>query len=391
MSLPNNILLVLNGHKYVSYFFEPIAQIAHMQGIKVNLAIPDAGEFEEKNWPLATSVRKFKVMLCVTNPCAVLREIFQKAFIPIDTQLLHVVTTHMIFLCLLRLTIRREHFEGIFVMHFIGLGRALGGTGYLCWFIRTTLKGLWLVRPRRGIIYRCIFLNDDDHRVLYSIFGDREVKYCKIPGAGVRKDRFDYHSIDLSHDFAQPYKLLFVGRLIEEKGIEKFVRLISEINTRSAVRVIGEIVGGFETEIYQSKIQTLVRKLRLSDVLNFVGSVENPAPHFKNSHFLIFPSYYGEGVPTVLLESQYCGTPCLASDIAGCREAIIDGVTSHIVATDRVDDWLSAFLQMIDATNYAKMSESAHHWVSQNFDAITLATSTIEWICREFETEYEGK
>jgi len=391
MRLPNNILFVLNGHKYVSYFFEPIAQIAHIKGIKVNLAIPDAGEFQEKNWPLATSVKNFKVTLGETNLFGFFREIFQEAFIPVGTQILHVVTTHMIFLCLLRLIIRREHFEGIFVMHFIGLGRALGGTGYLSWLIRNTLKGLWLVRPRRGITYRCIFLNDDDYRYLCSIFGDREIKFCKIPGAGVRKDRFHYHSNDLAHDFVQPYRLLFVGRLIEEKGIERFVRLISEINKRSAVRVIGEIVGGFETEIYQSKIQALVKRLRLSDVLNFVGSVENPALYFQNAHFFIFPSYYGEGVPTVLLESQYCGTPCLASDIAGCREAIIDGVTSRIVATDRVEDWLSAFLEMIDRTGYANMSESAHHWVSQNFDATTLATSTIEWVCREFETEYAGK
>lgn len=381
MNRKTNILFVLNGHKYVSYFFEPIANYARKHGLKVGLAIPSSGLYQEKNWPLDDTVKRFTAVDSKKQICRFFSEIFQAPFVKANTHILHVVTTHMIFLLLLRIIIRREHFSGIFVMHFIGLGRALGGSGTFSLIIRALFKLIWIMRRRDGLVYHCIYLNEDDLSVLKSIFGSKNVTYYKVPGAGIRKDRFQFCKKSLT----QPIRLLFLGRLIKEKGIERFIRLIEAIDRQTDVVVVGEIVGGFENKEYEAKIKQSVRASNLTDIIEFAGEVNEPNSYYQNAHFFIFPSYYGEGVPTVLLESQYCGTPCLASNIAGCREAVLDGITGRLVPSANTAEWLLEFMKMFEEMDYEEMCSRAHDLVSEQFDAELLAAKTIDWLISEYK------
>jgi glycosyltransferase involved in cell wall biosynthesis len=179
---------------------------------------------------------------------------------------------------------------------------------------------------------------------------------------------------------------LFLGRLIKEKGVENFINLIADIKKHTDIPVIGDIVGGFEKPNYERKIKKIVKAKKLTDTVKFIGEVKYPSSYFQKSHFFIFPSYYGEGVPTVLLESQYCGTPCLASNIAGCREAVLDGVTGRLVSSESAEDWLSEFIKILEDMDYQEMNIQAHKWVSDKFDAEYLSSKTIDWLTKEFET-----
>jgi glycosyltransferase involved in cell wall biosynthesis len=383
MSKATNILLVLNGHKYVSYFFEPIAQYARSQGLKVGLAMPLSGLHNEKNWPLDNEVTRFKTVTSIKHIFGFFSEIFQAPFVASNTHILHAVTTHMIFLLLIRLSIRREHFSGMFVMHFIGLGRALGGKGFFSFIIRILFKLIWALRRRKGLTYSCIYLNEDDYQMLTSVFGTKHVTYFKVPGAGIRKDRFQFHKKSV----AQPIRLLFLGRLIKEKGIERFIRLIEDIDRRTDISVIGDVVGGFENSAYGAKIKRSVSTSKLRGIINFVGEVSEPNAYFQKAHFFIFPSYYGEGVPTVLLESQYCGTPCLASNIAGCREAVLDGVKGRLVPSAGAEDWFFEFMKIFEEMDYQEMCSRAHNLVREQFDAELLAAKTIDWLILEHDKD----
>lgn len=386
MSRATNVLFVLNGHKYVSYFFEPIAQYARRLGLKVGLAMPLSGLYEEENWPLDCKIKRFKAVTSIKHIFGFFSEISQAPFVASSTHILHAVTTHMTFLLLLRLSIRREHFSGLFVMHFIGLGRALGNAGLLSFIIRMLFKLIWILRRRKGLTYRCIYLNEDDYQVLVSVFGTKHILYYKVPGAGIRKDRFQFHEKSVG----QPIRLLFLGRLIKEKGIERFIRLVEDINNFSDLTVIGDVVGGFESEAYEAKIQRSVRERDLTEIVIFKGEVKEPNAYYQNAHFFIFPSYYGEGVPTVLLESQYCGTPCLASNIAGCRDAVSDGVTGRLVPSASAADWFSEFMKLLEEMDYQEMCIQAHRMTSEKFDAELLAMKTIDWLISEHEKSKQG-
>jgi glycosyltransferase involved in cell wall biosynthesis len=45
----------------------------------------------------------------------------------------------------------------------------------------------------------------------------------------------------------------------------------------------------------------------------------------------------GEGLPNVLLEAQWVGTPIVTTDVGGAREAILDGRTGFLGPNDDAD------------------------------------------------------
>ena len=50
----------------------------------------------------------------------------------------------------------------------------------------------------------------------------------------------------------------------------------------------------------------------------------------KKSTIVVLPSYR-EGFPKILMEAAACGKPIITTNVPGCRETIINGVTGILV------------------------------------------------------------
>ena len=55
-------------------------------------------------------------------------------------------------------------------------------------------------------------------------------------------------------------------------------------------------------------------------------------------NIVCLPSYYGEGVPKVLLEAAAKGRSVVTTDMPGCRDAIDDNITGFLVRPKDVPD-----------------------------------------------------
>ena len=62
-----------------------------------------------------------------------------------------------------------------------------------------------------------------------ALFGSKNVAYYNLLGKVIRKDRLQFHKKSL----AQPIRLLFLGRLIKEKGIARFISLVDYTDRRT--------------------------------------------------------------------------------------------------------------------------------------------------------------
>lgn len=127
------------------------------------------------------------------------------------------------------------------------------------------------------------------------------------------------------YDLAGRRYLLFVGRIVPEKGLDYLVDAYKSLETELPLIIAG---GSSHTTDYETSI-----KAKASDDprIRFVGHVEGEQLRFlfSNAYIYILPSEM-EGMPVSLLEAMSYGNCCLTSDIPENSEVILDcGETFH--------------------------------------------------------------
>lgn len=114
--------------------------------------------------------------------------------------------------------------------------------------------------------------------------------------------------------------ILFVGRLVEVKGLNYLIEAMGLINQENEKDTILYIIGeGDDLKYYQQK----VTKLKLDDCVLFVGtkSRKEMPTWYGACDLLCLPSIE-EGCPNVILEALASGRPVVASKVGGVPELI---------------------------------------------------------------------
>ncbi|MCO1604115.1 glycosyltransferase family 4 protein [Desulfosporosinus nitroreducens] len=116
-------------------------------------------------------------------------------------------------------------------------------------------------------------------------------------------------------------ELLYVGRLIDYKGIEDLIKAIS-IRQRSGRKILLNIVGK-GTDSYESYLKQLVKSLKLEAYIHFHGRTPSLEVRrwMASSTALVVPSRR-EAYGLVALEGMAIGTPIIASNAGGLAEVV---------------------------------------------------------------------
>ena len=128
--------------------------------------------------------------------------------------------------------------------------------------------------------------------------------------------------------------VLFVGHLIERKGIEyliKAVKILSEKDEGILCCIVG-------TGISENKLKNIVSELNLKNKIIFTGQ-KNPdeLPIWMNAcDVLVLPSL-NEGLPNVISEVLACGKPVVATNVAGTPEILNKDVGYLVKPKDEED------------------------------------------------------
>ena len=139
--------------------------------------------------------------------------------------------------------------------------------------------------------------------------------------------------------------LLFVGRLIPEKGIFDLldaVRAISQ-DQRCFLRVAGQ--GGHE-----GAIRKRASELGLGDSVELVGYLTGGAlaQLYQSSDVFVLPTYFGEGFPTVIAEAMSYGLPIVTTPIRGAVDHLSAGENVLFVPPRQPDRLARALLRLLN-------------------------------------------
>ena len=85
----------------------------------------------------------------------------------------------------------------------------------------------------------------------------------------------------------------------------------------------------------ENVLRSMAASLELKNV-EFVGHQYNVEDVWSNHHALVLPSRF-EGMPLVVVEAMLCGRACIATDVAGSRELIRDGINGFLATAPTVE------------------------------------------------------
>jgi glycosyltransferase involved in cell wall biosynthesis len=119
--------------------------------------------------------------------------------------------------------------------------------------------------------------------------------------------------------------LLFVGRMIEKKGIKELVeasKILNQKNPNIKIHIIG--TGDLDAYVKQNTEN-------LSNT-EYIGKIENTVlpQYFQAADTLIVPSTHEEGAGRVIMEALSCGTAVIGSNRGGIPE-ILDTTVGELI------------------------------------------------------------
>jgi glycosyltransferase involved in cell wall biosynthesis len=113
-------------------------------------------------------------------------------------------------------------------------------------------------------------------------------------------------------------RLLTIGRLAEEKGIDLLLYALAQVQRRyPRLHAIVLGIGPKEAELSQ-----LAAELSLKDCVSFPGFQENLADYYQDATLFVLPSRY-EGMPNALLEAATAGLPIVATPCSAGLSALL--------------------------------------------------------------------
>lgn len=172
-----------------------------------------------------------------------------------------------------------------------------------------------------------VFENEDD-KMLFIEKGIIKPSNGKaVKGCGVDTEHFRLSSQ------RKPNKTTFVfsyiGRLLYDKGLSEIIDAFKKIrlqNPSVELWLIGK--RDLENPACISE-KDFAAWIEMEGVF-YKGYTEDVRPFIERSDCIVYPSYR-EGMPKLVLEALCMETPIITTDVAGCRETIVDGEHGFIV------------------------------------------------------------
>jgi glycosyltransferase involved in cell wall biosynthesis len=117
----------------------------------------------------------------------------------------------------------------------------------------------------------------------------------------------------------------FIGRIEKRKGPEYLISAMKNVDNAKLILV------GKGKEGYLKRVKKLCEKSGvLKRVIN-AGYRKDIPSILKEIDIIVFPTISGEGFSRVILEAMAAAKPVIATDDAGNKEAVLNGITGYIV------------------------------------------------------------
>ena len=219
----------------------------------------------------------------------------------------------------------------------------------------------WMIKRTDIITVNSSFMKEE----LTRIIGDRDIEIIPM-GSGIGEVRFK--NVENSKKDGKT-RILYVGRLIEWKGVEYLIKALRFLDSEK-----------FELHIVGDGPERNRLEKEADDTVFFHGYLKGKALEemYKDADVFVLPSIvdrkgYTEGLGTVLLEAVSCGVPVIGSNVGGITDIIVDGETGILVPEKDPEAIADAVAEISENNDLMmKLTSNAKEFVSEKFSWLSI-------------------
>lgn len=263
------------------------------------------------------------------------------------------------------------------------------GPSFMCWLpkllgkrIIVTIHGLDWARAKWGKFASWYIKSGEKNAVRYAdeiiVLSEGVREYFKktygretvfIPNGVTRAEKREASEIRKQWGLEKDSYVLFLGRLVPEKGIHYLVEAWKNIRTDKKLVIAG---GSSNTQDYMDRLKALAGE----DVI-FTGFQQGQVLEelYSNAYVYVLPSDL-EGMPLSLLEAMSYGNCCVVSDIEECANVVED----HAVAFEKgnVGDLQGKLQELLDHPDEVKKyKDGASAFICEKYNWDDVVEKTV--------------
>jgi len=208
----------------------------------------------------------------------------------------------------------------------------------------------FLIKPFMGYLFNnsfqmIIFQNTSD-REIFLTFSNFENKTEIIGSSGIEISNFKKKDLKLRNSAKK--KVILVSRLLYDKGIMDYLKVINKVNpTNFDFYLAGERDAGNPKNITEEDMRLILNEKKLT----YLGKIDVEKELSRFDISLVMSSH--EGFSRILLESLCVGLYCLAYRIQG-TEVMKDFDNLVLIEIDQIDKFVEYIENYNETNNHSK-------------------------------------
>jgi glycosyltransferase involved in cell wall biosynthesis len=220
---------------------------------------------------------------------------------------------------------------------------------------------------------KVIFQNPTDRSILINLAGLDSNKAVMIRGSGV-----DLNEYKFNFEAEGEPIVVFAARFLWDKGIGEFVgaaKLLHKKGIRARFVLVGKPDFGNPSSVQLEDLS----EWNENGVVEIWGFRSDMVNVFSKAHIVTLPSYYGEGLPKVLIEAAACGRAVITTDMPGCRDAIEPNISGLLIPPRDTNALADAIQSLIlDNSKRISMGQAGRVYAEKNFSINTVVDSHLK-------------
>lgn len=200
------------------------------------------------------------------------------------------------------------------------------------------------------------FMNEYGRKTLY------------IPNGVSKPQQVNAELIKEKFNLDKDSYILFLGRLVPEKGIMYLIEAFKKVNTSKKLVIVG---GSSDTVEYENELKTMA-----DENIIFTGFQQGRMleEFYSNAYLYVLPSDL-EGMPISLLEAMSYGNCCITSDIPECSEVVGEyGISFKKGNVENLREKLQNICDNPEVVEHYKQNASDYVCEKYNWDNVVKET-----------------